>query len=87
LVVLLSAVALHQIAFGLLLIVSFSIGLAGVLTAIGIAVVHAHRHLSQWEIIPDSFFRLAPKIGAIAVTLIGMTLAIPALILLAKRYG
>ena len=87
LVVLLSAVALHQVAFGLLLIVAFSIGLAGVLTAVGIAVVHAHRRLSEWEIIPESFFRLAPKMGGIAISLIGMAVAIPALILLAKRYG
>lgn len=87
LVVLLSAVALHQIGFGLLLIVSFSIGLAAVLTSIGVAVIHAHRHLSKWEIIPKSFFSLAPKIGGVAITVIGMTLAVPALILLAKRYG
>jgi ABC-type nickel/cobalt efflux system permease component RcnA len=45
LVVMLSAIAFHRVAFGLLLIVAFSLGLAGVLTAIGIAFVYAGRRL------------------------------------------
>jgi len=43
LVVLLSAIALHRVAFGMLLIVAFSIGLAGVLTGIGLLLVYARR--------------------------------------------
>jgi ABC-type nickel/cobalt efflux system permease component RcnA len=42
-VVMLSAIALHRVGFGLLLIVAFSLGLAGVLTAIGFALVFARR--------------------------------------------
>jgi len=42
-VVMLSAVALHRVAFGLLLIVAFSLGLATVLTAIGLALVWSQR--------------------------------------------
>ena len=38
-VVMLSAIALHRVAFGLVLIVAFSVGLAGVLVAIGFALV------------------------------------------------
>jgi nickel/cobalt exporter len=45
LVVLLAAVAQHEIAVGLLLIVAFSLGLAGTLTVLGLAVVHARRVL------------------------------------------
>jgi nickel/cobalt exporter len=45
LVVLLAAVAQHEIALGLLLIVAFSVGLAGTLTALGLAVVYARRLL------------------------------------------
>ena len=41
LVVLLGAVAQHQLALGLVMIVAFSLGLAATLTALGIAVVHA----------------------------------------------
>jgi len=40
-VVMLSAIALHRIAFGMLLIVAFSVGLAGVLTGLGFALVFA----------------------------------------------
>jgi len=42
-VVMLSAVALHRVAVGLLLIVAFSVGLAAALTAIGFALVYAGR--------------------------------------------
>jgi nickel/cobalt exporter len=40
-VVMLSAIALHRVAFGLLLILAFSFGLAAVLTALGFALVYA----------------------------------------------
>jgi ABC-type nickel/cobalt efflux system permease component RcnA len=40
-VVMLSAIALHRVAFGLVLIVAFSLGLAGVLVAIGFVLVYA----------------------------------------------
>jgi len=43
LVVLLGAMAQHQVALGLILILSFSLGLAATLTALGLAVVWAHR--------------------------------------------
>jgi nickel/cobalt exporter len=43
LVVLLAAVSQHEIALGMLLIVAFSLGLAGTLTALGLAVVYARR--------------------------------------------
>lgn len=43
LVVLLGAMAQHQVVLGLILILSFSLGLAATLTALGLAVVWAHR--------------------------------------------
>jgi ABC-type nickel/cobalt efflux system permease component RcnA len=43
LVVLLAAISQHEVALGLLLIVAFSLGLAGTLTVLGLAVVHARR--------------------------------------------
>ena len=43
LVVLLAALAQHQVALGLLLIVAFSLGLAGTLTGLGLTVVYARR--------------------------------------------
>ena len=43
LVVLLAAISQHEVALGMLLIVAFSLGLAGTLTALGLVVVHARR--------------------------------------------
>lgn len=47
LVVLLAAVSQQEIALGMLLIVAFSLGLAGTLTALGLAVVYARRALPR----------------------------------------
>ncbi len=49
LVVLLSAVALQRIAFGLLLIVAFSFGLAAVLVGTGLLLVSARGLLQRWS--------------------------------------
>src|SRR6266536_2199101 len=43
LVVLLAAISLHRVGYGLLLVVAFSIGLAGMLTAVGLVFVYAQR--------------------------------------------
>jgi nickel/cobalt transporter (NicO) family protein len=43
LVVLLAAVSQHEVGLGMLLILAFSLGLAGTLTALGLAVVYARR--------------------------------------------
>ena len=45
LVVLLAAISLHRVGYGLLLVFAFSIGLAGVLTAVGLVFVYAKRLL------------------------------------------
>jgi ABC-type nickel/cobalt efflux system permease component RcnA len=41
LVVLLASVAIHRVAFGLALIVAFSVGLAGALTTVGVVAIRA----------------------------------------------
>ncbi|MBI3957430.1 MAG: high-affinity nickel-transporter [Chloroflexi bacterium] len=70
LVVMLGAIALQRVAFGLLLIVVFSFGLASVLTLIGILMVHAGKLVSY---VPESgrFLRLAPIASALFITLAG----------------
>ena len=50
LVVLLGAIAQHQIALGLLMIVVFSFGLASTITGLGIAVVSAGRLTSRLNV-------------------------------------
>ena len=70
LVVMLGAIALGRIGFGLLLIVAFSLGLAGVLTAIGVALVHAGK---LFERVPASgrLLRWMPVASALFITLVG----------------
>jgi nickel/cobalt exporter len=69
-VLLLGAVSLQRTAYGLVLIVAFSLGLATVLTLVGIAVVHGGRFLER---IPASgqAMRILPVFGAAGVTLVG----------------
>ncbi len=70
LVVMLGAIALQRVAFGLLLIVVFSFGLASVLTLIGILMVHAGKLVRY---VPESgrFLRLAPVASSLFITLAG----------------
>ena len=79
LVVLLLAVALHRIAFGLLLIVAFSLGLAAVLIATGVVVVKA----TAWvERLPagQRWVRVLPVVSAVLVMLLGLAVAVESLL-------
>jgi nickel/cobalt transporter (NicO) family protein len=70
LVLLLSAIAFHQIAYGLLLVSTFSLGLAIALIAIGLTVIYTH----QWFKLVPSFQPLQqyiPIVSAIAVIVAG----------------
>ena len=49
LVVLLSALSLHRVGFGLYLIVAFSLGLAAVLIVIGLLMVYARQFMARWK--------------------------------------
>ncbi|MGH2746082.1 MAG: nickel/cobalt transporter [Thermoleophilaceae bacterium] len=66
LVVLLGAIAQHEVALGLLLIVAFSVGLAGTLTALGLIVVYARRILPRLSLSG----RLAGALSAASALLI-----------------
>src|SRR3954471_22428 len=50
LVVLLAAISQHEVGLGLLLILAFSVGLAGTLTGLGLAVVYAKRLLPRIDL-------------------------------------
>jgi len=70
LVVLLAAVALDQVAYGIFVVVAFSFGLAATLTALGIAVVRGAnwlQRLPQFE----RFVRFGPFASAIVISTIG----------------
>jgi ABC-type nickel/cobalt efflux system permease component RcnA len=73
LVVLLGAIAQHQVALGMLLIVAFSVGLAATLTALGLAVVYARRATSRvnWS---NGLVRALPALSALAIVVVGCVL-------------
>jgi len=82
LVVLLGAVSQQQIGLGLLLIVTFSIGLAATLSALGIAVVHAGRVTSKANV-PGWLTRALPAASALVIVAVGLALtgrALPGLV-------
>ncbi len=74
LVVLLSAIALHRLEFGLLLLVAFSMGLAFMLVVIGVLVVRAGRLIGHTPV-AERLTRVLPVASAAIVTLIGCGIA------------
>jgi ABC-type nickel/cobalt efflux system permease component RcnA len=78
LVVLLSAIALHRVGFGLLLIVAFSAGLAAVLTGIGLLLVYAGRLFARLPT-QSRLMRLLPVLSALLVTFVGAAITLQAL--------
>ncbi len=78
LVVLLAAISLHRVGYGLLLVVAFSAGLAGVLTAVGLAFVYAGRLLKS----TGGFGRVGrvlPVFSALVITCAGLAICYSAL--------
>jgi ABC-type nickel/cobalt efflux system permease component RcnA len=80
LVVLLSAVSLHRIAFGLYLIVAFSLGLAAVLISIGLLTVYARRLIAHLPTDGPIINRWLPVASAAVITLLGAGIAAQALV-------
>jgi ABC-type nickel/cobalt efflux system permease component RcnA len=76
LVVLLSAVALHRTGFGLFLIVAFSVGLAAVLIAMGLAGVYAGRMMSRLPLEGPLIQRWLPMGSAVAIAALGCAIAV-----------
>jgi nickel/cobalt transporter (NicO) family protein len=74
LVVLLGAVAQHEVALGLLLITAFSLGLAATLTALGIIVVRAAR-----VPLPPRAAALVPVLSAALIVVVGIVMTAKAL--------
>jgi nickel/cobalt transporter (NicO) family protein len=74
LVVLLAAISQHELALGLLLIVAFSLGLAGTLTALGLAVVHARRFVPP-GLAAGQLAAVMPAASAALVMTLGLVLA------------
>jgi ABC-type nickel/cobalt efflux system permease component RcnA len=80
LVVLLSALSLNRVGFGLLLIVAFSCGLAAVLIAIGVLMVYAQRLMARFQGEGRLINRWLPLTSAAVMMLFGMAIAVQALV-------
>ncbi len=79
LVVLLSAIAMGRIGFGLALVSAFSLGLAAVLTGIGLILVYAKNRFEHLPLqIPR--IKMLPVASALCITLIGLGITSQALL-------
>lgn len=81
----LSAIALGRVGFGLVLIIAFSVGLAGVLTTIGVLFVHAGRFINRFQFaqrfpISAGVIRVAPVLSALFISAAGLAITYEALI-------
>jgi nickel/cobalt transporter (NicO) family protein len=73
LVVLLGAIAQHEVALGMLLIVAFSVGLAATLTGLGLLVVYARRVLPRLRM-DGRLAAMLPAASALAIVIVGCVL-------------
>ena len=80
LVVLLSAVSMQRIGFGLLLIVAFSVGLAAVLIAIGVLMVYARQFMARFHGEGRIVSRWLPLTSSAFIVLFGVGLTCQALV-------
>jgi len=80
LVVLLSALSIHRVGFGLVLIVAFSIGLAAVLVIIGVLMVYASRLMSRFREDGPWINRWLPLTSSAVMALLGLGIAIQAMV-------
>ena len=78
LVVLLAAISLHRVAFGLVLIVAFSIGLATVISGIGLVAVGARQTFKRVNF-EGRIVRTLPAVSALLVLGIGVVMTARAL--------
>ena len=82
LVVLLGAIAQHEVGLGLVLIVAFSLGLAATLTGLGLAVVFAGRLTTRLNV-PSRVVTALPAVSAAVIVVVGCVLtagAVPAVL-------
>ena len=81
LVVLLGAISLQRVAFGLLLVVAFSVGLAGVLVALGLLLVYTRGVFQRARFGGRATFvgRLVPVASSLVILVAGLGITLAAL--------
>jgi nickel/cobalt transporter (NicO) family protein len=78
LVVLLAAISLHRVGYGLVLILAFSVGLAAAMTGIGLVAVTAKRTFERVDF-NGSLIGLLPAVSALVVLGLGLAMTFRAL--------
>ena len=79
LVVLLSAISLHRVGYGLLLVIAFSVGLAATLTAVGLAFVYAGRFLKRDNAAVNRLTRILPVLSSFVIACAGAFICVEAI--------
>ena len=79
LVVLLSAISLHRVGFGLFLIVAFSLGLAAVLIGVGTVMVYARQFVTGINVDGPLMRRWVPIASVAFMTVLGAGITLQAL--------
>jgi ABC-type nickel/cobalt efflux system permease component RcnA len=78
LIVLLSAISLQRVGFGLVLILAFSIGLALVLMTIGLMMVYARRFIERFND-QGRVISSLPLISSVVIAILGFAIAVQSL--------
>jgi nickel/cobalt exporter len=78
LVVLLAAISLHRVAFGLLLVVAFSLGLALAITGVGLVAVLAKRAFARFDG-RGRLLTILPALSAVVIVIAGVAMVARAL--------
>jgi ABC-type nickel/cobalt efflux system permease component RcnA len=79
LMVLLITMAAHQVVFGLLLIVAFSLGLAGVLVSFGLVLVYAKHVFGRVQVRAGLVQTVLPIGSALVIVVAGCLITVQAL--------
>ena len=77
LVLLLGAIALDRVGYGLVLVVAFSLGLAGLLSAIGLLILYARRWVDRLPL-DGRLAAAAPTLSALVIVVLGLVLTVRA---------
>jgi nickel/cobalt transporter (NicO) family protein len=77
LVVLLAAISLHRVGYGLVLIVAFSVGLAATIAGIGLLAVTARRAFSRMSF-QGPLIRMLPVASALVIIALGVAMTVRA---------
>jgi ABC-type nickel/cobalt efflux system permease component RcnA len=74
LVLMLSAIALGRVGYGLILTVAFSFGLAATLTVVGLIFLYVRTFFAGSSLAKNPVFRLLPIASALVITVVGATI-------------